>query len=146
GDQELALSVLADRRLLWGTPAQPLPLAEGPSRDTVLRALAEQAFTLALPTGFDADAVLTREGRHSRLNVRSAAIVPIAAIARWAAATADAGEGSTPERLRASADAGVLGADQAETLAESFEAALELRIVHQLDQIAGGQSPDDLLD
>ena len=107
--------------------------------DALLRALAEQAFTRALPTGFDADAVLTSEGRHSRLNVRSAAIIPIAAIARWAAAAADAGEGSTPERLRAAADAGVLQADQAETLAEAFELALELRIVHQLDQIAAGR-------
>ncbi|MGZ4178169.1 MAG: putative nucleotidyltransferase substrate binding domain-containing protein [Solirubrobacteraceae bacterium] len=146
GDEELALSVLADRRVLWGTPVQPLPIAEGPERETVLRALAEQAFTPALVTGFDADAVLTHEGRHSRLNVRSAAIVPIAAIARWAAAVADAGEGSTPERLHAAAEAGVLHTDQAQTLAEAFELALELRIVHQLDQIAAGEPPDDLLD
>ena len=146
GGDELAQSVLADRRVLWGTPAEPLPLAEGRAKDALLRALAEQAFTRALPTGFDADAVLTSEGRHSRLNVRSAAIIPIAAIARWAGAAADAGEGSTPERLRAAADAGVLQADQAETLAEAFELALELRIVHQLDQIAAGEVPDDLLD
>ena len=146
GGEELALSVLADRRVLWGTPAEPLPLADGPARDTVLRALAEQAFTPALPTGFDADAVLTREGRHSRLNVRSAAIIPIAAIARWAATTADAGEGSTPERLRAAAEAGVIGTGQAQTLTEAFELALELRIVHQLDQIAAGETPDDMLD
>jgi CBS domain-containing protein len=146
GNEELALSVLADRRVLWGTPSQPLPLAEGPAREAVLRALAEQAFTPALPTGFDADAVLTREGRHSRLNVRSAAIIPIAAIARWAAASADAGEGSTPERLRAAAEAGVIGTEQAQTLTEAFELALELRIVHQLEQIAAGEGPDDLLD
>jgi len=90
--------------------------------------------------------VLTREGRHSRLNIRSSAIVPIAAIARWAATSADAGEGSTPERLRAAADAGVLSGGQAETLSEAFEVALELRIVHQLEQIAAGHTPDDLLD
>ena len=96
GADELALSVLADRRVLWGTPREPLPLATGPARAALLEALAAGAFTPALPTGFDADAVLTREGRQSRLNVRAAAIVPIAAIARWAAAAADAGEGSTP--------------------------------------------------
>ncbi len=146
GADELALSVLADRRVLWGTPREPLPLATGPARAALLEALAAGAFTPALPTGFDADAVLTREGRQSRLNVRAAAIVPIAAIARWAAAAADAGEGSTPERLRAAADAGVLGDDQAQTLTEAFELALELRIVHQLDQIAAGQTPDDMLD
>jgi CBS domain-containing protein len=146
GDDELALSVLADRRVLWGTPSEPLPVAEGPARAALLEALAARAFTPALPTGFDADAVLTREGRHSRLNVRSSAIVPISAIARWAGAAADAGEGSTPERLRAAADAGVLRGDQAQTLTEAFELALELRIVHQLDQIAAGETPDDLLD
>jgi CBS domain-containing protein len=146
GEDELALSVLADRRVLWGTPVEPLPLPEGPARDPVLRALAAQAFTPALPTGFDAEAVLTREGRHSRLNLRSAAIVPIAGIARWAAAAADAGEGSTPERLRAAADAGVMAADHAQTLTEAFELALELRIMHQLDQIAAGETPDDMLD
>ena len=145
GDDELALSVLADRRVLWGTPTEPLPIAAGPARPALLDALAARAFTPALPTGFDADAVLTREGRHSGLNVRSAAIVPIAALARWAAASADAGEGSTPERLRAAADAGVLRADHAQTLTEAFELALELRIVHQLEQIAAGQTPDDLL-
>ena len=146
GEDELALSVMADRRVLWGTPTRPVPIAEGPVRIALLEALAREAFTPALPTGFDADGVLTRDGRHSRLNVRSAAIVPIAAIARWAATTADAGEGSTPERLRAAADAGVLRTDQAQTLTEAFELALELRIVHQLEQIAAGGIPDDLLD
>ncbi|MGZ4169293.1 MAG: putative nucleotidyltransferase substrate binding domain-containing protein [Solirubrobacteraceae bacterium] len=146
GDDELALSVLADRRVLWGTPIHPLPIAEGAARSALLNALAARAFTPGLPTGFDADSVLTREGRHGHLNVRSAAIVPIAAIARWAAAAADAGEGSTPERLRAAADAGILSGDQAVTLTEAFELALELRIIHQLDQIAAGEAPDDLLD
>jgi CBS domain-containing protein len=145
GDDELALSVLADRRVLWGRPSEPLPIARGPVRAALLEALAARAFTPALPTGFDADSVLTREGRHSGLNIRSAAIVPIAAIARWAATAADAGEGSTPERLRAAAEAGVLRGDQAETLTEAFQVALELRIVHQLEQIAAGQTPDDLL-
>ncbi len=145
-DDELALSVMADRRVLWGTPTEPVPVAEGPVRVALLDALARDAFTPALPTGFDADGVITGDGRHSRLNVRSAAIVPIAAIARWAAAAADAGEGSTPERLRAAAEAGILRGDQAQTLTEAFELALELRIVHQLEQIAAGGVPDDLLD
>ena len=102
--------------------------------------------THTLPTGFDADAVLTREGRHAWLNIREAAIVPIAAIARWAAAVAGAGEGSTPERLRSAAEAAVIGDDQAQTLIEAFELALELRIVHHLERIAAGEAPDDLLD
>ncbi len=145
-DDELAQSVLADRRVLWGTPERSLPVATGEDRDALLNALARSAFERTLPTGFDAGAVLTREGRRSRLDVREAAIVPIAAIARWAAARAGVGEGSTPERLRAAAHAGVITADQAGTLAEAFELALELRIFHQLEQIAAGERADDLLD
>jgi CBS domain-containing protein len=146
GSDELALSVLADRRVLWGTPVEPLPVATGPDREALLRALAEQAFAPTLPTGFDTEAVLTAEGRYSRLNIREAAIVPIAALARWAAVRAGADGGSTPERLRVAADDGVLTADQAVTLTEAFELALELRIGHQLEQVEAGQAPDDLLD
>jgi CBS domain-containing protein len=40
----------------------------------------------------------------------------------------------------------VLRETQAQTLAEAFELALELRIVHQLEQLAAGEVPDDLLD
>src|SRR6202012_4848901 len=122
------------RGVLGGPGGEPLPLAEGPAGAALLEALAARAFTLALPTGFDADGVLTREGRQSRLNIRSAALVPIAAIARWAAAAADGGEGSTPERLRSAADAGVLGSEQAQTLTEGFELALEVRVWAPLDE------------
>ncbi|HWE12100.1 MAG TPA: putative nucleotidyltransferase substrate binding domain-containing protein [Solirubrobacteraceae bacterium] len=146
GGGELGLSVLTDRRVLWGTPAEPLPVADGAPRDALLRGLGERAFAHTLPTGFDTDSVLSTEGRHSRLNLREAAIVPIAAIARWASVRARAGEGSTPERLHAAVDAGVLTRAQAQTLTEAFELALELRIVHQLEQIEAGQVPDDLLD
>ena len=40
----------------------------------------------------------------------------------------------------------MITADQAGTLAEAFELALELRIFHQLEQIAAGERADDLLD
>jgi CBS domain-containing protein len=145
--EELALSVVADRRPLWGTPVEPLPRADGPARDRLLEALADRAFGHSAPTGFDEDAVLALDGaRHDRLNIRSAAIVPIAALARWAAAVAGAGEGSTPERLKTAAEAGVLDQVQAQTLAEAFELALGLRMTHQLEQLAGGERTDDLLD
>ncbi len=151
GDDELALSVLADRRALWGTPSEPLPavdrVTEPDAHSRLIDALATRAFAHDLPTGFDADAVLGLDGsRRDRLNLRLAAIVPIASLGRWAAAVAGTGEGSTPERLRAAAAEGVLRGSQAQTLSEAFELALELRIVHQLEQLTAGQPPDDLLD
>ena len=53
---------------------------------------------------------------------------------------------STPERLRAAVGHRILTDDQARTLIEAFELALELRINHQLEQVEAGQAPDDLLD
>jgi CBS domain-containing protein len=146
-EDELALSVLADRRALWGTPSEPLPIAAGAARSRLLDALAALAFTDNMPTGFDADTVLGLDGRRSdRLDIRLAAIIPIAAIGRWAGAVAGSEEVSTPERLRAAATEGVLGEAQASTLAEAFELALTLRIMHQLDQLEASQQPDDQLD
>ncbi len=144
---ELALSVLTDRRALWGTPAHPLPVAGGAARARLLEVLAAQAFTHSPPTGFGADTVLSLDGpSRDSLNIRLAAIVPIAALGRWAAAVAGSEEVSTPDRLRSAAAAGALGESQASTLAEAFELALELRIVHQLEQLAANEAPDDLLD
>lgn len=142
---ELATSVLADRRVLWGTPAESLPTAAD-AHGRVVDALAQAAFAHVPPTGFDADSVLSLAGRESLLNIRSAAIVPIAAIGTWAAAAADVVGGSTPERLAVAAAEGVLSIDQAATLAEAFELALELRIVHHLERLAAGEDVDDLLD
>jgi CBS domain-containing protein len=142
---ELAMSVLADRRMLWGTPAVPLPTSAD-AHGRVVAALAEDAFAHVPPTGFDADSVLSLAGRQPLLNIRSAAIIPIAAIGTWAAAAADVVGGSTPERLAAAAAEGVLSVDQAATLSEAFELALELRIVHHLERLAAGEDVDDLLD
>jgi CBS domain-containing protein len=142
---ELAMSVLADRRVLWGTPAEPLPTAAD-ARGSVVDILRKEAFAHVPPTGFDADSVLSPAGRQPLLNIRSAAIVPIAAIGTWAAAAADVVGGSTPERLAGAAAEGVLSADQAATLSEAFELALELRIVHHLERLSAGEQVDDLLD
>ncbi len=144
-ESELAMSVLADRRVLWGTPVEPLP-TPADVRERVVDSLAEQAFAHVAPTGFDADSVLSVAGRQPRLNIRSAVIVPIAAIGTWAAAAADVVGGSTPERLTAAAAEGVMSGDQAATLSEAFELALELRIVHHLERLAAGQDVDDVLD
>ena len=147
GGDELALTVLIERRPLWGTPRDPLPVPDGPARDRVLAALADRALAYSPPTGFDADRVLELDGtRSDRLDIRRAAVVPIVELARWAGAVAGLVEGSTPERLQAGADAGALDAGDAASLTEAFELALELRIAHHIQQIARGATPDDQIE
>ncbi|MGO9887448.1 MAG: putative nucleotidyltransferase substrate binding domain-containing protein [Solirubrobacteraceae bacterium] len=144
GEDELELSVLVERRALWGTPIDPLPSPEGPAHDAVVAALARRALAAVPPTGFDADFVLEAGGgRADRLDIRRDAVAPIVELARWGSAAAGVVEGSTPERLLAAASSGLLSEDEARTLADAFDLALELRIGHHMSRIGAGQPPDD---
>jgi CBS domain-containing protein len=146
-DDELALTVLVERRPLWGTPREQLPMPEGGDRDRVVAALARRALAYTPPTGFDAEAVLEFDGTRSNgLDIRRAAVVPIVELGRWAGARANVIGGSTPERLQAAADAGVLSDGDARTLSDAFELALELRIGHHMQQLAADTPPDDWID
>jgi CBS domain-containing protein len=145
-EDELGLTVLVERRSLWGTPREPLPVAGNGIRDQVVAALARRALAFDPPTGFDAGGVLDAAGRRSELlDIRRAAVIPIIELARWAGAAAGLAEGSTPERLSAAASDGVLSDADARTLSDAFELALELRIGHHMEQLAAGQRPDDQL-
>jgi CBS domain-containing protein len=147
GDDELALSVLVERRALWGTPIDPLPVLEGSARDAVLAVMRRRALQCVPPTGFDGDAVLEAGGgRAERLDIREAAIIPIVELARWGAASAGVVEGSTPERLRAATGSSLLTEAEASTLSDAFELALELRIGHHMERLAAGHAADDRID
>jgi CBS domain-containing protein len=147
GDEELALAVLVERRALWGTPREPLPVVEGEALERVIAALARRALANPPPTGFDADAVIELDGtRLDQLDIRRAAVMPVVELARWAGAAAGQLEGSTIDRLRAAGVAGVLSEADARTLTDVFELALELRLAHHVERLASGAEPDDLLD
>jgi CBS domain-containing protein len=143
---ELGLSVLVERRALWGTPIDPLPVVSDGARDAVVASLAQRALACVPPTGFEGDTVVEADGgRSDRLDIRRAAIAPIVELARWASAAASVVEGSTPERLLAAAG-GALREEDARTLADAFELGLELRIGHHMERVAEGRRPDDQLD
>jgi CBS domain-containing protein len=147
GDDELSLSVLVERRALWGTPIDPLPVLEDSAREAVLGLMRGRALQCVPPTGFDGDAVLEAGGaRAERLDIRRSAIVPIVELARWGAAAAGVVEGSTPDRLRAGTESGLLTEAEASTLSDAFELALELRIGHHMERLEAGLAADDSLD
>ncbi|HEX4672552.1 MAG TPA: putative nucleotidyltransferase substrate binding domain-containing protein [Solirubrobacteraceae bacterium] len=144
GADELSLTVLVERRVLWGTPRDPLPVAEGEEHERVVGALLRRALDYSPPTGFDADRVLELDGTRSDiLDIRRAAVIPIVELARWAGAASGVVEGSTPDRLRAAGAADVLDDGDAQTLVDAFELALELRIDNHMRQLAQGAAPDD---
>ncbi|HWC86494.1 MAG TPA: putative nucleotidyltransferase substrate binding domain-containing protein [Solirubrobacteraceae bacterium] len=146
-DGGLALVVLVDHRPLWGTPRESLPVLDGSRDGRLVDALAQRALATPAPTGFGDTFVLGLEGgRGDRLDIRAAAAIPIVSLGRWAGAAAGHSAGSTLDRLRAAAGAGVIGDADALTLADAFETVYELRIAHHMEQLAAGEAADDLLD
>jgi CBS domain-containing protein len=146
-EDELGLAVLVERRALWGTPVDPLPVIEAGLRQTIVESLARRALSCVPPTGFDGDMVLEADGaRSDRLDIRRAAVAPIVELARWGSAVVGVVEGSTPERLSAAGAGGALREEDARTLADAFELALELRVAHHMERLADGRTPDDQLE
>lgn len=144
---ELSLSVLVERRALWGTPREPLPTAADGVHAEVVQALRRRALAYSPPTGFDAGSVLEADGaRREHLDIRRAAVMPIVELSRWASAAAGTVDGSTPDRLDAAGAAGVLTEADARSLSDAFELAQELRIGHHMQQLATGRPPDDELE
>ncbi|MET4613167.1 CBS domain-containing protein [Rhodococcus sp. PvR044] len=87
--------------------------------------------------------VLTR--RTDFVNLKSQGVMPIVNIARWAGLAAGLGAGSTPARLQAAADTGLLPDDDARILAESFDVLQQIRLRHQCEQLEQGLPVTDEL-
>jgi len=151
--QEKALiltSVLVDSRPVWGIHAGT-PVAEefclAPQHPQLLRQLARFALSYRPPTGFLRGLVVEHSGeRRGQLDLKHGGVIPIVDLARWAAMAAGVTCTSTAERLRVAGDAGTLPRSDASTLLEAHELIVELRVEHQIGQLAAGEPPDDYID
>ncbi len=151
--QEKALilaSVLVDSRPVWGIETGPL-IAEtfrlAPSYPRALHLLAQFAISHKPPTGFLRGFAGELGGeRRSRLDLKTAAVVPITDLARWAGMTVGVACASTTARLEAASDAGTLSVADAQSLIAAFELVCQLRLDHQVDQLEKGDEPDDVID
>lgn len=146
----IAISVLFDGRIIWGEGAgRPLApeLLPGALRPQLIRLLARLALAHRPPTGFRGALVVEHTGLHAgTLDIKRGGVLPIADLARWAAAAAGAPAGSTADRLRAGIAAGTLGEQDGRSLAEAWELVVNLRLEHQAEQLRAGVEPDDRLD
>jgi CBS domain-containing protein len=151
--QEKALiltSVIVDSRPVWGvhtgTPvADTFRLAASSPR--LLRMLARFALSHRPATRRFRGLVVDQGGDHpGTLDLKQGGLVPILDLARWGAMSAGVTSATTPERLRAAAEAGTLSAADAHTLQDAFELINNLRLEHQVTQIRSGRTPDDRVD
>jgi CBS domain-containing protein len=151
--QEKALiltSVIVDNRPVWGvhtgTPvADTFRLAASYPR--LLRMLARFALSHRPAARRFRGLMVDQGGDHpGMLDLKFGALVPILDLARWGAMSAGVTSATTPERLRAAAEAGTLAAADAHTLQDAFELINNLRLEHQVGQIRAGRRPDDHVD
>lgn len=146
----MLLSVVVESDPVWGatTVADRLYRAftTAPGRKRLLARLAAAAMAQRPPTGFMRDFVLHSGGeRRGMLDIKRGGLLPIESLARWTGLAAGVGAASTPARLKASAAAGTLGADDAATLRGAFDLMCGLRMEHQVEQLREGRPPDDLI-
>jgi CBS domain-containing protein len=146
-DKGLILSsLLLDGRVVWGDAAlHTVPAAyrrmrtEHPNalRLQLLNALADRVRTRSLRD------VLARRG--GTFDLKSHAVTPIVNLARWGGLAGDIASASTPARLRAAAGSGALSERDASTLGEVFVMLQRLRMTHQVEQLALGNRPGDVI-
>jgi CBS domain-containing protein len=146
----IALSILLDARTILGPDELgdvTAPFRTAGQRRGLMSLLRRLALAHRPPTGFRRNSVLEHSGRRrARLDIKSAGVLPVVDIARWASLAGGSLGGSTPERLRTAGEAGTLPERDARTLEEAFDLFAELRLAHQVDQLRAGQAPDDLID
>jgi CBS domain-containing protein len=143
-------SVIVDNRPVWGihtgTPvADTFRLAS--SYPQLLRMLARFALSHRPAARRFRGLMVDHGGDHpGKLDLKFGGLVPILDLARWGAMSAGVTSATTPERLRASAEAGTLAPADTHTLQDAFELINNLRLEHQVAQIRAGRRPDDHVD
>jgi CBS domain-containing protein len=150
------ISMLLDARAVYATGDAGDALEElraAGRRRAVRRLMLRLALEHRPPTGFrrlrdhPRDLVVVHSGEHrGQLDIKRAGLLPIVDIARFGGLAAGAETASTPERLRAAAEAGLLDPAAARTLEEAHDLFWRLRIEHQAEQLRRGTEPDDYID
>jgi CBS domain-containing protein len=143
-------SVLVDCRPVWGVETEPLiseTFRTAPAYPHMLNLLARFALSRRPPVGFLRGHVIDFAGeRRNRLDLKSAAVVPITDLARWAGLTAGVTCASTTARISAARESGTLTTSDAQSLQAAFELVCQLRLDHQVAQMESGQEPNDSID
>ena len=146
-DRGLILSsLLIDGRVVWGDPAlHTVPTGYRRMRDEHPNALRLQlldALSGRVRTRSLRD-VLSRRG--GTFDLKSHAITPIVNLARWGGLAAGLTSATTPARLAAAAAVKAISAQDATTLCDVFLMAQRLRMTHQVEQLAAGHTPGDVI-
>jgi CBS domain-containing protein len=109
--------------------------------------MARSASGFAVALNFRGQLATEREGDHAgRIDLKRGGIIPLVNLVRYHALATGVTISSTLDRIEAVAAAGGLEHDQADALAEAFEAITHARFAHHAELISAGEPPDNYLD
>jgi len=139
----LLASMLADSRpladLAVGRSVVERMLA-GSRSGAFLRILLGHTVAAKPPTGFVRGLVVEHTGQHrGMLDLKRGGLAPVISLGRWLALVTGDVRGPTPDRLRRAGDAGLLSANEAETLVGAFIEVYGLLLARAVAAIRSGQ-------
>ena len=137
----LLSSMIADSRpvsgMSLGRSVSDAMLATTRSRE-YLSALLRFTTSRRPPVGFVRNFVVEHSGANrGHLDLKAGGLVPIASLGRWIAVVTGDDRGSTLTRLRRGEAAGLLTADETETLVRAFEYVYGLVLGREIEAIKG---------
>ena len=99
------------------------------------------------PTGFVRDFVVEETGDHrGELDLKRRGLGPVVALARWAAVATRTSVCPTPERLRNARHAGLLTAEEADTLLAAFDDLFRLVFSREIETLRAGSTVSTYVD
>ncbi len=151
-DEVMHANIFFDFRSSWGDAwlvdeLRDHVTAKAQSQEVFLRYLAASAMESKPPLTFFRSFIVEKNGEHrNRLDVKRRGLLPFMDFARVLALKSGVKETSTLGRLKRIGDQGHVPKDLAVDAAEAFEFLLQLRLVHQLEQVEQDQAPDNHID
>lgn len=121
--------------------------AHAARQDVFLRYLAANCLESRPPLSFFRNFIVEKDGEHkNRLDIKKRGIAPLVDFARVMALKCGIRETNTQSRLELLHEAGHIPPDIYTGARDAYEFLLQLRLVHQLESVEGGESPNNHID
>jgi CBS domain-containing protein len=148
-EETLAASIHFDLRPAGGALEIGAALAgyvreQAPVRRLFLAALARDVVSRGLPFTFFGNVAVERRGpRLGAVDLKAAGSLQLTGAGRLHALELGSAETNTVDRFRAAGAHGLYTAAETQEITDAYQHLLRLRLVHQLNQLARGESPDN---
>jgi CBS domain-containing protein len=151
-EEVLAACIYFDLRPLAGAvdlaaPLEQIVRREAPERRAFLRLLAHDVVTRRVPRTLFGNVAVDRRGAgRGTVDVKAAGAMQLTGAARVAALELGLSQTNTIDRFRAAAERGLYSPAEAREFTDACQHLMRLRLVHQLERLAAGASPDNRVD